>query len=174
MLDENFPLELPEPMPVAESVEGAGTIDALAQRVIPKLINKVNEQSARIARLEQAVEALLQEAQAQRQAYEYMRQWTVDATDKINALVAKPAPATKTRKARKKAVPMSDIADYDPDTDKWKPKHIAGHAVTGRLISHVDVLGTDAGETYEAELLAFIDRLTDEQRQAIAQRFPEY
>ena len=169
---ENFPLAEPELIPVADSVEGGGTIDQLAQRVIPKMINHIRQQDAQIARPERVCEALLQEAQAQRQAYEYVHKWTVDATSKINALTAKPA--SKSRKPRKESVPMSDIADYDPDTDKWTPKMVAGHAVTGRLISHVDELGTDAGKTYEAELLAFIDRLTDKQRAAIVQHFPEY
>lgn len=172
MLD-NIEVDLPtvQQLPVVDNVEGMGTIDVLAQRVIPKLINMVKQQEWHIHRLEKACEILLQEAQAQRQAYEYLHDWSLKATAQINALAKPPAPATKTRR-KKKEVPMSEIADYDPDKDEWTPKEIDGKAVTAKLIDVVDHMGTSAGTMYGSDLLAFIDKLTDAQREAIKEKFP--
>lgn len=166
---EQFELATPPQMPVAEVVEGGGTIDQLAQRVIPKLVNRVQLQGAYIERLERVVEALLQNAQEQKQAYEYLHKWSLKATDQINALGA---PATKTRRKKKTEVPMSEIADYDSDVDVWMAKSFDGVAILGTVIDDVDQLGIDAGTKYPASVLAFIDKLTDAQRAAIKEKFP--
>lgn len=166
---EQFELSEAPVIPVADNIEGGGTIDVLAQKVIPKLINKVHMQGSYIERLERAVEALLQNAQEQKQAYEYLHKWSLKATDQINALSS---PATKTRRKKKAEVPMSEIADYDPDVDVWMAKTIDGVAILGTVIDDVDQLGIDAGTKYPASVLAFVDKLTDAQRAAIKEKFP--
>lgn len=168
---KDFPLAEVELLPVPETIEGAGTIDVLAQRVIPKLLNNVKLMGARIDRLECAADALLTEAQAQRQAYEYLYKWSQEVTDKINTL-ASSKPATRKRVSRKKEVSMSEIADYDSDVDVWSAKHIDGISITGALLARVDALGTDAGQEYPDAVLAFVDKLTDAQREAISEKFP--
>lgn len=164
----------PVPLPIPERVEGVGTIDRLAQSVIPKLLNKLNDAEWRVRRLEYLVLQLILANDAQAANIREMSKWMTEATAKLNAFTAQPAPSVKKRASRKKAeaVPMSEIADYDPDKDEWKPKMIDGKAITGALIDVVDHMGTSAGTVYSAELLAFIDNLTDKQRAAIAERFP--
>lgn len=159
----------PEPLPV-ELREGSGTIDMLAQSVVPKLINRIKMLEWRCDRAERTLEIALEQMSV-------ANQWQRQATDKINALIEQTKP--KRRAPRKKeakptlvGVAKSEYADYDPDNDTWRPKEIAGHKITGALIDVLEHMGTSASEMYPEELLDFTDLLTDDIKAAIRNEFP--
>lgn len=159
----------PEPLPV-ELREGTGTIDMLAQSVVPKLINRIRTLEWRCDRAERALEIVLEQLSVS-------NQWQRQATDKINVLIEQTKPKRKApRKKEDRPVPVvvarSEYADYDPDSDTWKPKEIAGHKITGALIDVLEHMGTSAAEMYPEELLDFTDLLTDDIKAAIRSEFP--
>lgn len=159
----------PEPLPV-ELKEGSGTIDMLAQSVVPKLINRIKQLEWRCDRAERTLELLFDQMSI-------ANQWQRMATGKINALVdqmkfKRRSPRKKEDKPTLVAVARSEYADYDPDSDTWRPKEIAGHKITGALIDVLEHMGTSASEMYPEELLDFTDLLTDDIKSAIRNEFP--
>lgn len=139
-----------------------GTIDKLAQVIIPKLVDRLNEANWKIKRLE------------------YLIIKHNSAIEMMQRHMASVAPVKeKQKRTRKKKsdaettiVDVSEIADYDPDTDTWGPITIDGKQITGALIDVVEHLSGAAGQMYSDELVQFIRNLEPQVKKAIAERFP--
>ena len=176
---DKWPLELPAlppSVPVATPDPGMGTIDRLAASVIPKLINKLNQAEWRVTRLEKACEYLMRGVDAAIRNDASLQQWMEQAAAIINrheAALQTPVPAApKKSRSRKKTPALADYADYDPDKDVYVPKQVAGIDIDGELLDQVEELGTDAGLHYPAEVLDYVDKLSDKMREAIRKQFP--
>lgn len=184
---DKWELQLPEP-PAAISVMTpppdastlAGAVARLSHSVIPKLINKVNYLEWRATRAEKACEYLMRGVDAALRNDVSLQQWMEQAAAIINrheAALQTPAPAPapaapKKSRSRKKTPALADYADYDPDKDVYVPKQVAGIDVDGELLDKVEELGTDAGLHYPAEVLDYVDKLSDKMREAIRAKFP--
>lgn len=155
--------------------EQLATIDKLAQSVIPKLVDKLNDANWKIERLT----ALCQQQQAHIDSfYQHIHDVSLPTLrqleEQVKALAGKPK---RTRKKKEQPAPeleidISETADYDPDTDTWVPMTIDGQQITGALLDTVKHLGAAASQMYSEELLSFINNLDEPVKAAIAQRFP--
>lgn len=165
----------PRPQSVAPAIpqgEQLGTIDKLAQAIIPRLVDKLNAANWEIEKLKSVCEYLHDE---NLDLYRIVNDTILPALDKLDSLEKSLAkkPSTKRKpKADKPKVDISEIADYDPDTDTWKPMVVDGHCITGAFLGAVKGLGPAAGQMYSEEILSFIGSLGDDVKAAIAERFP--
>lgn len=179
---EDFELRNPRPASVVPDIPQdakaqLGTVDKLAQSVVPRIVDKLNEANWKIRRLEAFVDALLVE----------FNEMDSDTTARLNGLTQifteldgrveklKDGGAKKPARSRRKKEPeldMTEIADYDPDTDTWGPMEIDGHKITGALIETVEHLNGAANAMYSGELVQFIGNLEPHVKKAIAEKFP--
>lgn len=174
----SFEDEHPFPVSVMPNIpqgQQLGTIDKLAQAVVPKLVDKLNVANWQIQRLE----ALCNwQSGALLDVYDIINNTYIPALtqleERIKALEKGEKKPAKPRARKKSAVTvdMSEIADYDPDTDSWNAMVIDGHRITGALIDVIEHLNGAAGAMYSDELIDFIGKLEPQVKQAIAARFP--
>lgn len=151
-----------------------GTVDKLAQSVIPRLVDKLNAANWHIQRLESLCEwhtASIEDL------YKIINGTYIPAIaqleERVKALEAQLA--KKQSKSRKKKEPepdISEIADYNPDTDTWEAMTVDGHRITGALIDVVEHLNGAANQMYSDDLIQFIANLEPHVKKAIAERFP--
>lgn len=181
-LFESFERRTPRPASVVPNIPQdtkaqLGTVDKLAQSVVPRIVDKLNEANWKIQRLEALCDALLLE-------FDEMDSETFarlnGLTDMFTALdgrveALKDGKKSRSRKKKEPKEPdpdITEIADYDPDTDTWGPMVIDGHKVTGALIEVVEHLNGAANAMYSEELVQFIGNLEPEVKKAIAGKFP--
>lgn len=173
---------IPEPKKLApnltpEQRAAMAPLDLLVQFVMPKLLDRQNY-------LEWAVKKELHK----------MREDLLDLAktvgERMTAIEArldeapKPAPAKLARKKKESPraaqaagikadtsgpVNWSVIADYDPDTDTWKPKVFDGVAVTASVVR--EVLENE-GAAYPLAVSAMVYDLTADERLALCGAFP--
>lgn len=169
----------PKPVSVTPQIpqgQQLGTIDKLAQSVVPKLVDKLNAANWEIEKLKAVCEYLHNEnLQLYRLYNETLSPWLHQQDDRLKALeAAKPVKQTRTRKKKvvEPEVDITEIADYNPDTDTWEAMTIDGKQITGSLIDTVTHLGPAATQMYSEELVDFINKLDEPVKAAIAKRFP--
>lgn len=151
-----------------------GTVDKLAQSVVPRLVDKLNGANWRIQRLESLCEwqtACIEDL------YKIINETALPAMtqtdERIRTLEAQLAKKPgKSRKKKEPELDITEIADYDPDTDTWGPMTIDGKKITGALIDVIQHLSGAADQMYSDELISFINNLDDNVKAAIAKRFP--
>lgn len=152
-----------------------GTIDKLAQTVIPRLVDKLNDANWKIERLTALCEW---QHSAILDLYKAINETYIPAInqldEQVKVLVSKPKRTRKKKEIApaKPEVDMSEIADYDPDTDTWVPMTIDGHKITGALLDVVQHLNGAVDQMYSDELIDFCSNLEPHIRTAIAERFP--
>lgn len=150
-----------------------GTVDKLAQSVVPRLVDKLNSANWHIQRLESLCEwqtACIEDLY--KTINETLLPALSQADEKLKALEAKPARTRKKRAPKEPEVDVTEIADYDPNTDTWGPMVIDGHQITGALIDVIEHLSGAADQMYSDELIQFVHALEPHVKKAIAERFP--
>lgn len=158
----------------ADAKQQLGTVDKLAQSVIPRLVDKLNVANYQIQRLE----ALCDWQQAAiNDLFKILNETWIPAIHQLEAKVdaLSQKKQARTRKKKEPAAPeidVAEIADYDPDTDTWEPMTIDGHKITGSLIDVVEHLNGAVSQMYSDELIQFIANLEPHVKAAIAERFP--
>lgn len=166
----------PKPASVTPSIpqgQQLGTIDKLAQAVIPKLVDKLNEANWQITRLQDVCDYLHKANLDLYRLYnETLSRWLEQQDGRLKALEEKKAPSRRKKKPTEPVVDITEVADYDPDTDTWVAMTVDGHKITGALIETVTHLNGAAGQMYSDELVNFINGLDDAVRAEIAKRFP--
>lgn len=152
---------VPQPAPVSPNIPHdtaaqLSPIDKMAQLVIPKLVDKLNMAEWKIARLEAAVQSLLDREPS-----------IVDVRKAVDKKAAKKKPA------RKQQTALSSIADYNPDTDAWGPKTFGGFKLTGAVAENIIRQGSDdAMDVYPAELVSYVFALPQDALDMLKEQFP--
>lgn len=165
--DHEYPASVAPSIPQDAKAQ-LGTVDKLAQSVIPRLVDKLNEANWRIQRLEHICKICVDVISAVK-----------PMEGRLEALETQLAKKqTRSRKKKETApkepeVDITEIADYDPDTDTWGPITIDGQKITGALIDVVEHMGPGASQMYSDELIQFIANLEPQVKKAIAERFPQ-
>lgn len=176
---EWFEQQNPKPVSVvpnipADSKQQMGTVDKLAQSIVPRLVDKLNEANWTIQRLEY----LCSQQQSQiTDLYQALNNTVMPKLQQLEDNVMIPKPNRKSRGRKKKepespALDLTEIADYDPDTDTWGPMEIGGYKITGALLETLRGLGPAARQMYSEELVSFCENLSDDVKAAIANKFP--
>lgn len=183
-LDEVFALyeqDHPRPQSVTPAIpqgQQLGTIDKLAQAVIPKLVDKLNAANWEIEKLRAICDY---QHLCINDLYKFINETALPHMQAVDDNVARLIEIAE--KSKKKSVPrkkkpaepeidISEIADYDPDTGEWGPMVVDGHKITGSLIDVIQHLSGAADQMYSDELISFINNLDDNVKAAIAKRFP--
>lgn len=176
---QQFEEATPYPQSVAPAIpqgQQLGTIDKLAQAVIPKLVDKLNIAEWKIKRLMAICESQQEMLHNASDILSGLPQAFSDVYARVAAL-EQGKKTTKTRKTKESkpaepSVDITEIADYDPDTDSWGPIEIDGHKLTGALIDVIEHLSGAADSMYSDELIGFIQQLEPQVKAAIAKKFP--
>lgn len=154
-----------------------GTVDKLAQSVIPRMVDKLNAGNWRLDRIESLSDwqtACIEDL------YKIINGTYIPVISQLEErvktleaqLAKKPAKARKKKEPKEPEPDISEIADYNPDTDTWEAMTIDGHQITGSLIDVITHLGPAADQMYSDELIQFINNLELHVKKAIAERFP--
>lgn len=156
-----------------------GTVDKLAQSVIPRLVDKLNAGNWRLDRIENLADW---QTACIMDIYNLFNETYIPILDRFEErvktleaqLVKKQSKSRKKKDAQPKEpeLDISEIADYNPDTDTWEAMTIDGHRITGALIDVVEHLNGAADQMYSDELIQFIANLEPQVKKAIAKRFP--
>lgn len=172
---------IPEPKKLApnltsEQRAAMAPLDLLVQFVMPKLLDRQNYLEWVVKKeLHEMSEDLLDLAKTVGERMTAIER----RLDEVSKPVAKPARKKKESPRAAQAagvkadtsgpVNWSVIADYDPDTDTWKPKVFDGVAVTASVVR--EVLENE-GAAYPLAVSAMVYDLTADERLALCDAFP--
>lgn len=173
---EQFEKQRPQPVSVVPNIPQdaqLGTIDKLAQSIVPRIVDKLNGANWRLDRLENLSDW---QVSCIMDIYRMFNETYIPVInqleERIKALETKKPAKPRKKKEPKAELDISEIADYNPDTDTWEAMTIDGHQITGALIDTVEHLSGAATQMYSEDLINFINNLEPHVKKAIAERFP--
>lgn len=172
---ESFEAHNPHPASVVPNIPHdtkaqLGTVDKLAQSVVPRIVDKLNDANWRIDRLE---DLNAWQTLAIKDLYKIINETVLPVLQELrDKLETKKPVRSRKKKEPVQEVDISEIADFDPDNETWVPMTIDGHQITGALIDVVTHLNGAASQMFSDELIQFVNDMEPQVRQAIAAKFP--